>query len=132
MDRELYISLYMNTILVCFALCAAITAMYTILAPWYKSSAGRQIAGLLGSITLVLGVSAIRIVLGEFPFRMELSLILLWVFTLAVASVGWGIFNAQIRQYRKVRTLKKVTTSKNRSHTMAGENSPEVDNNDSD
>lgn len=130
MDRALYISLYINTIFVCFALCAVIMIVYTLLAPWYKSSAGRQIAGLLGSLTLVLGVSISRIVLGEFPFQRELSLILLWVFTLAIFSVGWGIFNAQIRQYRKVRTLKKETTSKNRSHIMAGDTNPEVNNND--
>lgn len=132
LDKQVLLAAYSAVIILDFILAATITIGYTVLAPWHKYSAGRQIAGLLGSLTLLFGVSVVRIFARDFPFYGELLLLMLIVLTIAIGFVGWGIYSAQMRHYWKVRTLKKHRTTIQNRHNMAGGNSPEVNDNGSD
>lgn len=89
-----------------FVIVALVTAFYGIIAPWYKHSAGRYIFGLLGSITLVMSNSIIRLVFPNLPGKEFTSFVLLGLFILSISAVGWGIYKAQIKSYRKRKFIK--------------------------
>jgi hypothetical protein len=89
-----------------FVISVVVTLFYGIIAPWYKHSAGRYIFGLLSSISLVMSNSIIRLAFPNLPAKELTSFILLGLFVLSMAAVGWGIYNAQIKNYRRRRFIK--------------------------
>lgn len=68
---------------------------YGITAPWYKYPEGRYIFGLLASIWLVLTNSIIRLGFPREEWPIYVGLGLFFIFIVAMASVGWGIWCAQ-------------------------------------
>lgn len=132
MDRETLTAVYTVVIVIDFVMTASILIGYTVLAPWHKYAVGRQIAGLLFSLTLLFGVSVVRLFFRGLPFLGEIMLGMVILLTVAIGFLGYGIYSVQIKKYLKKRALKKrLTAIQNRSqNTMTGGNSPEVNNHD--
>jgi len=107
MSDETYLVAVRVLFMVGFAITFLVWISYTILAPWYKQAAGRYIWGLLFAILMVLSISAVRIVFGEFPFRKELAFISIGLFFISIGAVGIGIYRAQFRRYRYTKLRKE-------------------------
>lgn len=68
---------------------------------------GRLVWALFLAITLVLSVSIVRLLIGDFPFRMELALGTFALFNLVVTLCGYGIYRTQIKGYLKIKAQEK-------------------------
>lgn len=101
MDTKTYVAWY--TALMVYGQFASLVTLigYTFLAPWYKHPMGRLVWALFLAITLVLSVSFVRLIIGDFPFRMEFALGTFALFNLMITACGYGIYRAQIKGYLK-------------------------------
>lgn len=111
MDNETYLVVSRVVFLIGFVVSGLVWLFYTIVAPWYKVAAGRYIWSLLLAIFLVLSVSVVRLVFGDFPFRREIAIGAFVGFLIALLSVGIGIYRAQIASCRKKRFIKEFRES---------------------
>lgn len=89
-----------------FVITALVTIFYGIVAPWYKQSAGRYIFGLLLALTLILTNSVLRLFVPHFDEGRYFGVLLFGFYIFAMVSIGVGVYNAQIRHWRKKRFVK--------------------------
>lgn len=100
MDNGTFIAVYIVMLHIGFAITTFVLLFYSVVAPWYRTAAGRYIWGLLLSLSLVLSVSEVRILFGEFPYRREIALVAFGGFLAAIFAVGVGIYRAQFKSLR--------------------------------
>lgn len=86
-------------IFISFAVTFVVTAMYGVVAPWYKQSAGRYIFGLLASLTAILANSVFRIIFPDIMSAQIIAVILFAYYIIAILSIGAGVYKAQVRGY---------------------------------
>lgn len=100
-------SLLIYEVIAGFAITAIVTLFYGIVAPWYKQSAGRYIFGLLLALTLILSHTILRIWIPSLdPYRFG-SILLFGFYIVAIASIGFGVYRAQIGHYKKNRFIRQ-------------------------
>lgn len=107
MDTNTYITWY--TAGVIYGTFATVGAFlgYSFLAPWYKHPMGRLVWALFLAIALVLSVSFVRLIIGDYPFRREVALGTFILLDLVITACGYGIYKAQIKGYIKKKALEK-------------------------
>jgi hypothetical protein len=113
MNTDTYMAVIMSLTITGWSLSLIVWAGYTAAAPWYSTSAGRQIWALLGSILAVLSISMLRIAFDDFPFRRELIVFAMSLFDIALLGMGITIYRAQVLRYHKAKYLK---TQKDKYH----------------
>lgn len=96
---------------------------YSVLAPWYKYSAGRYIWGLLTALTVLLGITISRFILPSMEYRMVLILGGLALFDIAILGMGVGIYKAQVLRYYKYKfaTQERAKAHNQNRSTMTGD-----------
>lgn len=85
---------------------------YSVIAPWYKISAGRYIWGLLTALFGLFSVFLAIIILDDFDFRREFILVSLLGYCFGVLGIGIGIYRAQIVRYYKAKQAYEMSHKK--------------------
>ena len=76
-----------------------VTAMYGLLAPWYKSDTGKAFFALLAALTLLLLNTVLGIFFGRADWRVWSGMVLFGLYCLAMLCIGYYIFRAQVQRY---------------------------------
>jgi len=93
------VEIYRIEVQVGFWVTFAVTAIYGLLAPWYKSDTGKAFFSLLAALTLLLGNSVLGIYFGRAEWRTWSGATLFGLYCLAMIFIGYHIFKAQVMRY---------------------------------
>lgn len=97
MDAERLLYVYIVEIQIGFFVTLFVTLIYGFMAPWYKSSSGWYIFGLLAALTLMLGNTVVRIYFKEWAYSLAVGISFFAFFILAMSALGVGIVRAQLK-----------------------------------
>lgn len=90
-------------------LCTLIVAgLYGFIAPWWKTTEGRYVFGLIASLALVLGNTTLRIWFrDDYPYTIIIGVVLFAFYIVAVIVMGVGIYRATIKRYLDIKRRNK-------------------------